>query len=225
MGDGKKSGYYWSETYHPWEVFTKQGYKVDFVSLTGKAVPDEHSISAVEQLSSFEVSALAAWKNSSHPIHAAIATIKRPSDINPQDYGIIFFAGGHAAVWDLPTATPLHDISAKIYEHGGVVSAVCHGPAVFGGLKLSSGEYLINGKRATGFTQEEEQKVGALDFLKTQNIPLTGDLITKGGGLYEKGPPFKDYVLEDHRVVTGQNPQSATSTAEKALEVYKRCMA
>jgi len=222
MSDGKKSGYYWSEVYHPYEVFTKAGYSVDFVSLTGTASPDEHSISAPEQLMSFEVSAFAAWRQSSHPLHAAIAQVKPPTSINPSNYSIIFFAGGHACLWDLPTATPIHDIAAKIYEQGGIVSAVCHGPAVLGGLKLSNGDYLVKGKKANAFTVEEEEKVGQLEFMRQNNIPLCSDLITKAGGIYQKGDVMKDFVVEDQRLVTGQNPVSAESTAQRAIEALNR---
>jgi len=221
MGDGKKSGWYWSEVYHPYEEFTKAGYKVDFVSLTGSGSPDEHSISTTAQLASFELAALKAWKDSSHPIHEELKHIKSPATVQPSDYGIIFFAGGHACVWDLPTATPIHELAAKIYESGGVVSAVCHGPAVFGGLKLSNGQYLIAGKRVAAFTVEEEEKVGMLEFLRQHNIPITSDLVTQAGGKYEKVGPFKDFVVDDQRVVSGQNPVSAASTAQRAIAVYE----
>jgi len=221
MGDGKKSGYYWSEVYYPYEEFVKAGYKVDFVSLTGSGSPDEHSISAATQLASFEFSAMKAWHDSSHQIHQDIKNIKTPATVNPADYGIIFFAGGHACVWDLPTATPIHQLAAKIYESGGVVSAVCHGPAVFGGLKLSNGQFLVSGKRATGFTVEEEDKVGALEFLRQHNIPMTSDLITQAGGKYEKSGPMKDFVVDDNRVVSGQNPVSAASTAQRAIAIHE----
>jgi len=221
MGDGKKSGWYWSEVYYPYDEFTKAGYTVDFVSLTGKGSPDEHSISFPEQLASFELAAAKTWRDKSHPIHKDINALKRPDQVKPEDYDIIFFAGGHACVWDLPTATPIHRLAATIYETGGVVSAVCHGPAVFGGLKLSNGQYLINGKRSAGFTVEEEEKVGALKFLRQNNIPLTPDLITQAGGRYEKGAPMSDFVVDDGRVVSGQNPVSAASTAKKAIEISR----
>jgi len=100
------------------------------------------------------------------------------------------------SLWDLPTATPLHTIAAQIYEAGGVVAAVCHGPAVFGGLKLSNGQYLVAGKRVNAFTVEEEEKMGQLDFLRQQNVPLCSDLITKAGGTYEKGGVMKGHYTQ-----------------------------
>ena len=40
--------------------------------------------------------------------------------------------------------------SARIYERGGVVSAVCHGPAGLVNVKLSNGSYLVTGKNSNG---------------------------------------------------------------------------
>jgi len=219
MHDGHKSGYYWSETYYPYEEFVKAGYTVDFVSLTGQASPDEQSVSLATELMQLEFSGAKAWHDKSHKIHKDLAQLKSAAQVKPQDYDIIFFAGGHACVWDLPNATAIHQLAAKIYESGGVVAAVCHGPAVFGGLKLSNGQYLIQGKRSAGFTEEEEEKVGALKWLREQNIPMTGELIAKAGGTHEKGGVMKDFSIADGRVVSGQNPTSAASTAKKAIEI------
>jgi len=222
MADGKtKSGYYWSEVYHPYEVFAGNGYTVDAVSLTGTASVDETSVATGSQLLQFEVAALAAYHNKSHPLHTIIAQLKTPAQVNPADYGIIFFAGGHACLWDLPTATPIHQIAAAIYEQGGVVGAVCHGPAVLGGLKLSNGTYLVQGKRANAFTVEEEQKLGVLDWMRQHNLPVCSDLITKAGGQYVKGDPLKEFVVNDGRLVTGQNPASATATAQRVIDVVQ----
>ena len=184
--------------YHPFEVFTSNNYAVDMVSLTGSGSVDEHSVRTGEMLMSFEISAIAAYKDSNHPLHKAIAALRPPTAVNPADYRIIFFAGGHACLWDFPTATPLQTLAAQIYESGGVVAAVCHGPAIFGGMKLSNGQYLVAGKRVNAFTVEEEEKVGQLEFLRQQNIPLCADLITKAGGTYEKGGVMKGQSTQPH---------------------------
>jgi len=219
MPDGKHSGYYWPEVYHPFEVFTKAGYTVDAMSLTGTATVDENSVATGTQLLQLEISALQAWNSKSHPIHEVLGRIKSPAQVNAADYGIVFFAGGHACTWDLPTATAVHQIAATIYEQGGVVAAVCHGPAVLGGLKLSNGEYLVKGRRANAFTVEEEEKVSALAWLRQNNMPTCSELITRAGGVYEKGPAMKEFVINDGRLVTGQNPASAAGVAQRAIEV------
>lgn len=219
MADGTISGYYWSEAYHPFEVFTKAGYEVDVVSETGATRVDDHSIKKTEQLMQLEVSAVAAYMQKSHPLHKAIEAIRRPEQIRPEDYAIVYFAGGHACLWDLPTAVKVQTIAAQIYERGGVVAAVCHGPAVFGGLKLSNGEYLAKGKKINGFTLEEEKAMGVLEFFQKNNIPLLPELCQSAGGIWMQGPPMKDYVISDSRVVTGQNPVSSESVAKRAIDV------
>ena len=216
---GKKSGYYWPEVYHPYETFTKAGYSMDAVSLTGQATVDEMSVSTGAQLMQFEIAALSAWNSKSHPLHAVIAACKSPQQVNAADYGIIYFAGGHACMWDLPTATPIQQLAAAIWEQGGVVAAVCHGPAVLGGLKLSNGEYLVKGRKANAFTVEEEDKMGMLQWMRQQNIPVCSDLITKAGGIYTKGDTMTEFVVNDGRLVTGQNPVSAAAVAQRAIDV------
>ena len=79
----------------------------------------------------------------------------------PAQYQIFFAAGGHGAIYDFPKAANLQKLGAEVYAHGGVVAAVCHGPALLPGIKdLSKGKPLIQGKRVTGFALAGEVEVG-----------------------------------------------------------------
>ena len=49
--------------------------------------------------------------------------------------------------------------AATIYDDGGVIGAVCHGPAALVNLKLANGQYLVKGKRVAAFTDDEERAV------------------------------------------------------------------
>ena len=56
--------------------------------------------------------------------------------------------------------TPSGDYTYAICEHGGIVAAVCHGPAALLNAALlnatlSSGQYLIKRMKVTGFSNEE----------------------------------------------------------------------
>ncbi len=57
-------------------------------------------------------------------------------------------------MWDFPDSKDVNRISSAIYENGGFVAAVCHGPAALVNIKLSDGSYLVTGKKVTGFTSE-----------------------------------------------------------------------
>lgn len=75
-------------------------------------------------------------------------------------YGIFFAAGGHGSIYDYPKASALHKLAAQIYDNGGVVAAVCHGPAVLPGIKdVKTSEPIIKGKKVTGFSEEGEKQV------------------------------------------------------------------
>ncbi len=55
--------------------------------------------------------------------------------------------------------------TAAVYENEGIVSAVCHGPSALVDVKLSNGEYLVNGRTVCSFTDSEEAAVKLTDLM------------------------------------------------------------
>jgi len=107
-----------------------------------------------------------------------------------------------------------------LYERGGIIAAVCHGPAVFDGLLLSSGQTLVNGKRCTGFSKSGEKAMGVYDKLtKEFRVKLIQDIIESNGGIWEEiDNPQGCFTLTDGRLCTGMNPASAGELAQKAMQ-------
>lgn len=101
-----------------------------------------------------------------------------------------------------------------------IVSAVCHAPAVFYDAKLSDGSLLVAGKEVTAFTNAEEEQVGL-----TKAVPfLPEDALQKasGGKFVKAAEPWGEKVAVSGRLITGQNPTSATAVGEaiaKALGI------
>ena len=125
--------------------------------------------------------------------------------IDPADYGAILFAGGHGTMWDFAESKPAQDLIRGIYEAGGVVAAVCHGPAALVNATLSNGEPLVKGKAIAGFSDAEEDAVGLTDVMP---FLLESQLVLKGAR-YSKAPLWQTHVAVDGRLITGQNPASA----------------
>ena len=122
-----------------------------------------------------------------------------------------FFAGGHGAMWDFPTDPGVQRVTRELYEAGGVVGAVCHGPAVFRHTRSSLGEPLVKDKRVTAFSDEEEEAVGL-----TAVVPfLVEDELKRKGGLFSKAGDWQPYVVGDGLLITGQNPASSGPAAER----------
>src|ERR1700712_3757099 len=140
----KPSGFYLSEVTHPHQVLSDGGYEIDFVSPKGGKAPiDPDSMDLTDGANADF------WNDSK--LRAAIENTKTPSDVKADDYAGIFFAGGHGAMWDLPNDQAIAALTASIFEHGGVVAAVCHGPAGIVNVKLANGDYLVKDMYVAAF--------------------------------------------------------------------------
>ncbi len=198
---GEKTGYFLGEVSHPWKVLTEAGYEIDFVSPQGGNPPVDGFDLTDPENKEF-------WENKYY--HNKISNSMKPSDVKPEEYKAIYYAGGHGAMWDLPNNAEIAKIATQIYEKNGIVAAVCHGPAGILNIKLSNGKYLIDGKKVSGFTNEEEDQVKL-----TNVVPfLLEDQLKSRGGVYEKSVPWQRHVTSDQRLITGQNPQSAKGVGE-----------
>ena len=111
---------------------------------------------------------------------------------------------------DFPDNKELAAITSKIYENGGVVAAVCHGPAALINVKLSNGKFLVDGKKINSFTNSEEKGIG-LD--KVVPFALETALV-KRGAKFQSSDNFQSHVVVNDRVITGQNPMSATAVGD-----------
>lgn len=203
----RATGLWLGEAVHFVKKVKEAGYEVDYVSPKGGYTPiDPHSLAMADPVD-WE------WYQDKDFMNDLGSTLK-PEEINPDDYAVIYYAGGHGVVWDFPKNEHLQKISQKIYENGGIVSSVCHGAVGLLNIKLDNGEYLIKDKQVTGFSNEEEQ-LAELD----QYVPfLTEDELIRRGAHYKKADkPYDPYAIEDSRLVTGQNPASSSLVADLVL--------
>ncbi|MCU0540997.1 MAG: type 1 glutamine amidotransferase domain-containing protein [Oscillatoriaceae cyanobacterium Prado104] len=203
---GKETGFYLPEVTHPLDVFTRAGLAVDFVSPKGGKAPMT-GIDLADPLNK-------AFLDNSELVSRVENTLN-PAQIDPAEYSAIFYAGGHGTMWDFPDDARLAAIAANIYEAGGIVGAVCHGPAALVNIKLSNGEYLVANKTVSAFTNEEESAVGL-----TEIVPflLESKLIERGAN-FSKVPNFQVSVVTSDRLVTGQNPASAAGVGEQMVKL------
>lgn len=124
--EGKETGLFITEALHPFEIFRAAGFEVDLVSETGSYSPD--SLSLTKDWISEED--LAKYNDPKSEFRAKLDKLNKPSDINPDEYGLFFASAGHASLIDYPDAKGLQAIGVKIWDNGGIVSAVCHGGAI-----------------------------------------------------------------------------------------------
>lgn len=76
-----------------------------------------------------------------------LANTHATAQVRADDFAAIYVVGGKGAMFDLPADPALKRLIADVYEKGGVVAAVCHGPAALVDVPLSDGSQLVAGKR------------------------------------------------------------------------------
>ncbi len=205
---GKATGYYLPEAAHAWAVFRAAGHDVVFVSPKGGAAPldpngrDRADVANAQFLDD--------------PIvQHGVRNTFTPDALRGEALAAIFFAGGHGTMWDFRGDAALAELTAAVARSGGVVSAVCHGPAALVDVEVR-GDKLLAGKAVTGFSNEEEAAVEL-----TNVVPfLLEDALRAAGARYSKADkPFDAHVVVSDRVVTGQNPASTKGVAEAVVKL------
>ena len=150
MGAGTAKNNLW-EYAEPHHVFVMHGYTVDFVSPKGGRVPV--SLDADET----DPPGMVAYTIKYEGFRSKSDQTLTPERVKADDYVAAFIGGGTGSLFDVSSDQRLLAIIAKIYEKGGVIGAGGHGPGSLGNVKLANGQYLVAGKRVTGFPNSSEQ--------------------------------------------------------------------
>jgi putative intracellular protease/amidase len=204
-----RTGFYLSEAAHPYDVFKKAGYKVTLASPLGGFAPlDPKSFDEKDPANAafWKEYGSGAEKNATLGVKETISL----NEVNPADFSAIFFAGGHGTMWDFRGNKDVSRVTATIYEDGGAVGAVCHGPAALVDVKLTDGTPLVKGKKVAAFTNDEEEAVGLAGVVPF----LLQSKLEEAGATHVAAENFAENAVADGRLVTGQNPASAAKTAE-----------
>ncbi|MAD45443.1 MAG: type 1 glutamine amidotransferase domain-containing protein [Oceanospirillaceae bacterium] len=207
LGDtDQDNGTYAPELTHALHVFIEQGVDYDIASINGGKVPVYGT-----DIEGDEVNAsVLASEDVQHRLNNSLPV----SDVNIADYDAVFYPGGFGLLTDLAHNEDFAKLAASHYENGGLLGAVCHGPAAFLPITLSSGEALLADKSVTAFTREEEIDYGTID-----DIPfLLEEALARKAARFSKVKPWEDFVIEDGRVISGQNPTSAHSVAKAMVK-------
>ena len=205
---GIPTGFWLSELTHPLEKFCAAGFEYALASIKGGKPPiDGDSLDFTDAINK------KFWDDAD--FQAKLANTIKIDDVNPKDFDAIFFAGGHGVMWDFADSAAIDKVTREIYERGGIVSAVCHGPAALVNVKLSDGKYLVDGKNLTSFTNGEEAAVQATDIVP---FLLESELKNHGAN-HHAAANWSNHVVEDGRLVTGQNPASAAGVGAAVVKL------
>lgn len=206
----RATGLWLREATHFHKVMQDNEIDIDYVSPTGGYIPLDPLCLSGDSMDNID------WDFylDNHFQNHYLATSLSPKEVTAEDYQVIYFAGGHGAMWDFPENKNLAKIAQQIIANNGIVSANCVGTTALLAMRTKDGKRFTAGKKLTSFSNDEE----ALNGLTSEVKFLPEDELKKAGANFIKGDPFKPNVVIDGNLITGQNPNSATAVGEAVIK-------
>jgi putative intracellular protease/amidase len=213
LGDtGKKTGFWLEEFAAPFYVLKDAGASVTLASPKGGQPPLDPKSDLPENQTE-----MTRRFRSDPAAQAQLANTEKLAAVSAEDFDAVFYPGGHGPMWDLPDNPASVALIEAFVKADKPVGTVCHAPVALVNVRGRDGEYLVKGKRVTGFSNSEEEAVGL-----TAVVPfLLEDRLKERGGSYSKGPDWAPYVRVDGKLVTGQNPASSEAGAKELLKLLR----
>jgi putative intracellular protease/amidase len=214
---GKDTGYWLEEVASPYNLLIDAGYTVEISSIAGGEPPLDLGSTAESFVTEDTVRFVADTE-----AKAKMAATKPVADYVERakagEFAAVFLPGGHGAALDFQPSVALKSVIEGIYASNGAVAAVCHGCAgLMTPLDTATGLALVSGKKITGFSDTEETQVGLFGL-----VPFSIEAeFKKLGAIYEHADAWHPKVCVDHRVVTGQNPQSSKEVGVELVKILK----
>jgi putative intracellular protease/amidase len=203
--EGRRTGYELTELSRAYYVFVANGYEVEIASPLGGKPP--------MRLDDELIATDYAFLNDAQA-QAKLANTLPLASVDPERYDAVYFVGGKGTMFDFPGNREIARIVRSIHRKG-VIGAVCHGPVALVDIVLDDGRPLLQGRRATGFTNAEE--LFLIEDARAVFPFLLQDRMRARGVRYVEGPMYLDNTVIDGRLITGQNPWSTWSVAEAMI--------
>jgi putative intracellular protease/amidase len=203
----RKTGFFFAEVAHPFEVLDKAGIAVEFASIAGGWTPyDAYDEKDQAQKNFLESKAFRRLNRS-----------RKLSEVDAADYDAILVPGGLGPMVDIARNAEVQKAIVRSWTTGKFVTAVCHGPCSLLGVDLGDGAPFVRGKKLTAFSKKEEY-----DYAR-EDVPYElEDALRAEGAEYSSTANWQPKMVVDGRLMTGQNPASAGPMAKELLAALKK---
>lgn len=206
---GHKTGFWLEEFAAPYYTFKDAGAQLVLASPQGGQPP----LDPKSELEDFQTE-LTRRFNQDVAAQEALANTVKLETIHVEDFDAVFYPGGHGPLWDLTNSADSINLIEAFSTANKPMGFVCHAPAVLRNVKAANGEAFVKGRHVTGFTNGEEAAVQLTDVVPF----LIEDEFIRLGAHYQKTQDWMPYVVEDGRLITGQNPASSEPVALALLK-------
>lgn len=205
-----ETGLWLSELTHIYHSAEKHKYEVTIASPQGGEVPVDP-----ESLKPLVLDKLSKEYWEDIDFRKKLQHAKSLEEVFMEQFDCVYLAGGHGSMYDFPKNAILQIIIKNQYEGNRIVAAICHGVCGLLNVQLSGGEYLIKGKKLTGYSWFEETLAR-----RKKEVPFDlEEALKERGADYEKAfIPMTSKVVVDGNLITGQNPFSSEEIAEVIMQ-------
>ena len=150
---GRKTGFWLEKLAAPYYAFKAAGANITLASPQGGQPPlDPKSNEAMFQTDLSRRFATDAEAN------AQLAAMVRLESISWRDFDTVFYPGGHGPLWDLAENQDSVVLIEVFIAAGKPVALVRHAPGVLRHVKVAHGQFLVQGKKVTGFANTVEEE-------------------------------------------------------------------
>ena len=206
----EKTGFWLEEFASPYYTLLDAGANITIASPKGGKPPLDPKSDAAD----FQTESTKRFK-ADEKANEVLANTLKLSSVKESDFDAVMYPGGHGPLWDLTTDTDSIALIEAFVKADKPVASVCHAPSVLLNVKLSNGEYLVKGKKVTGFSNTEEEAVQLTDVVPF----LLEDALQAKGATYSKVADWNSYAITDGKLITGQNPGSSEAVAKELLKL------
>ncbi len=210
-GEVHPSGFWGEELAMPHKIFSRAGWEITIATPGGK----------VPTLDRLSMSRTAGRPSKLREVAAYLETIRgalnspRPlEEIDPDDFDVVFYPGGHGPMEDLSVDPVSGALLTRVLASGKPLALLCHAPAAAFAARNEDGSWPFTGYRMTGLSNLEEK----FNSFGRRAIWLLEDRLRESGAQYSKARlPLRPYVVVDRNLYTGQNPPSSERLAERLV--------
>ena len=209
-----KTGLWLSELIHIYHCAKEQKYEITLANPQGGNVPVDP-----ESLKPIFLDKLSKDYWNAPEFRNKLQHVQSLAEVAGRTFDCVYLAGGHGTMYDFPENVVLQTLLKQQYESNKLVATICHGACGLLNVRLSDGEYLIKGKKLTGYSWFEETLAR-----RKKEVPFDLEAaLKKRGARYEKALiPMTSKVVTDGHLITGQNPFSSKEIAEVIIQRLER---
>jgi putative intracellular protease/amidase len=210
-------GFWGAELTHPYYELTERGVQVTIASPNGGKV-EMDALSDPRDPSKWSANDLITMGFVNTPeLMALLESTPKLADVKLDDYHALMVAGGLAPMFTYRENEDLKRTILHFYEQEKPIGIYCHGTSALADLKLSDGSYLVAGKTVTGFANIEEDYSDSFVGKKVMPYRIE-DVLRERGANYIQGGLFKEFVVRDGGLITGQQQYSGRKVAQAIIE-------